>query len=104
MKVNKTSEKYQFYKDGASYVLDFGEVKRAEDKSATVEITEVEEAGLLQLQGTCGCVVAEKTLHDKDRASFKITYTDCDLGFNKVILVQYNKQQLTTILLTGKCN
>lgn len=104
MEIKKITDKYQLYKDGASYVVDFGETKRAEDKTVFLEITGVEEAGLLQLHGTCGCTATEKTLNSKESATFKITYSDCDSEFNKVVSVRYNSQQLTTILLRGKCN
>lgn len=104
MEVNKTSEKYQFYKDGASYILDFGEVKRAEDKSAIVEITEVDEASLVNLQSTCGCSTTDKTVVDKNTVRFNINYNDCATEFNKVLVLQYNGQQLTTILIKGRCS
>lgn len=104
MEVNKISEKYQFYKDGASYVLDFGEVKRAEDKSVYILIKDIEEANRLTLSGTCGCTTTEKTIVDKTSTSFKITYSDCDRGFKKAVIVKYDNIQLTTIILKGRCS
>ena len=104
MKIDKITEKYQLYKDGASYVIDFGETKRAEDKTVEIEITAIEEAGLLKLSETCGCVSVQKTLYDSNRAGFKINYSNCDSPFNQTVVVFYNNKQLTTILLTGRCS
>lgn len=103
MEIRKISEKYNFYQDGAQYVIDFGNVKRAEDKSATIEITGVEEAGLLELGKTCGCTTIGKTLVNKTTAQFKLAYTDCSKEFNKVVVINYDKKKLTTINLKGKC-
>lgn len=104
MNITKISEKYTFSQDGASYIIDFGDVKRAEDKSAVIEISGVEEAGLLELKVTCGCTTQDKTLINKTTARFKLSYNDCSRDFNKVVKINYNKKQLTTILLRGRCN
>ena len=104
MKVDKISEKYNLYKEGASYVVDFGNVKRFEDKSVELQISGVEEAGLLNLEATCGCTIPQKTVVDKNTVKFKVTYTDCVGTFSKVVKVVYNKKQLTTIILKGLCN
>lgn len=104
MEITKISDKYNFYEDGASYVVDFGAVKKAEDKSVIIQITGVAEAGLLELGKTCGCTTIGKTLIDKNTATFKLAYTDCSKSFNKIVTINYNKKKLTTIKLTGQCS
>lgn len=103
MEITKITDKYNFYQDGASYVVDFGEVERAEDKSVVIQITGVEEAGLLELGKTCGCTTIGKTLVNKTTATFKLAYTECSKEFNRVVVINYNKKKSTTILLKGKC-
>lgn len=104
MEIEKTTEKYDLIQEGASYVIDFGEVKRAEDKSVYILIKDVEEADRLTLSGTCGCTTTERTIVDKTSTSFKITYSDCDRDFKKAVIVKYDNIQLTTILLKGRCS
>ena len=103
MQVTKISEKYNFYQEGASYVVDFGDVKRAEKKIVTIKFSEVAEAGLLEFIKVCGCTTITKTLIDKNTAMFKVTYTDCAKEFNKVVKINYNKKLITTIILRGRC-
>jgi hypothetical protein len=103
MEIKKITDKYEFSQDGDSYIVNFGEVKRAEDKSVIIEISQVSEAGLLELGKTCGCTTIGKTLIDKNTAQFKLAYTECSKDFNKVVVINYNKKKLTTILLRGKC-
>lgn len=103
MRIEKTTEKYDLIQEGASYVIDFGETKRAEDKSVYIIVKDVEDAKRLTLSGTCGCTTTERTVVDKTSASFKITYSDCDKEFKKIAIVKYDNIQLTTILLKGRC-
>ena len=103
MQVTKISEKYTFSKDMSSYVLDFGDTKRAEDKTIIFEVTDVEEVGLVEFIKVCGCTTITKTLIDKNTAMFKVTYTDCAKEFNKVVKINYNKKLITTIILRGRC-
>lgn len=103
MQVTKISEKYNFYQDGASYVVDFGDVKRAEKKIVTIKFSEVAEAGLLELGKTCGCTTIGKKLIDKNTATFDLEYSDCAKEFNKVVKINYNKKLITTIILRGRC-
>ena len=103
MQVTKISEKYNFYQEGASYVVDFGDVKRAEKKVVTVKFSDVEEVGLVEFIKVCGCTTITKTLIDKNTAMFKVTYTDCAKEFNKVVKINYNKKLITTIILRGRC-
>lgn len=103
MKVTKITNDFNFYQEGASYIVDFGNVRKSDDKSVVLQFSELEEAGLLELVTTCGCTTKDKTLIDKSTATFKLSYNDCSSTFNKVVKIQYNKKQLTTILLRGQC-
>jgi Protein of unknown function (DUF1573) len=103
MVIKKISDKYNLFEDGASYIVDFGDVKKAEEKTATIEITGIEEASLVTLKATCGCTTTDKTVIDKETVRFKLNYNNCDLNFNKVIVVNYNKKKVTTIILKGRC-
>ena len=103
MQVTKISEKYNFYQEGASYVVDFGDVKRAEKKVVTIQVSGVEEAGNLELAKTCGCTTIGKKLIDKNTATFDLEYSDCAKEFNKVVKINYNKKLTTTIILRGRC-
>lgn len=103
MEVTKVTSDYRFYQDGASYIVDFGNVRKVDDKSVVLQFSELEEAGLLELATTCGCTTKDKTLIDKNTATFKLSYNDCSSTFNKVVKIQYNNKQVTTILLKGQC-
>lgn len=104
MIVEKISDKYNFYEEDGKYVVDFGDVKKAEDKSVTLKFSDVAEAGLLALKVTCGCTTTGKTLIDKNTATFKLTYSDCSKSFTKVVKINYDGKQLTTIILRGACS
>ena len=104
MEIKKVTDKYSFSKSpDNTYVVNFGEVKKAEDKSVVVEVTGVKEAGLVSLKATCGCTTTDKMIIDPTTVRFKISYNNCDISFNKTVVVLYDKLQTTKILLTGQC-
>ncbi len=103
MEVKKISDKFKFYQEGASYIVDFGAVKRFEDKSVTLEVTGVEESGLVGLTPTCGCTTSEKTLVDKNTVRFTLKYNECDNTFAKTNVLKYNGKRITTIIIKGQC-
>ena len=103
LEIKKISEKYNFYQDGASYVVYFGAVKRYEDKIASIQISGVEDSEKLSIKTTCGCTTLEKEIVDKTTAIFKLKYNDCEQSFAKVNVLKYNGNQITTIILKGGC-
>lgn len=103
MKIQKISEKYNFYTDGVEHTLDFGNVKRAEDKSFTIEISDVEDATKIEVIKTCGCTTVNKISADKEKAIWKVTYIECVGKFNKTTVIKYNKQTVTKISFSGTC-
>lgn len=103
MKINKISDKYNFYTDGVTHTLDFGNVKRAEEKSFTIEITDVEDATKVEVIKTCGCTTVNKISATKEKAIWKVTYTECSGKFNKTTVIKYNKQTVSKITFSGVC-
>lgn len=103
MKIQKISDKYNFYTDGVEHTLDFGTVKRAEDKTFTIEITDVEDANKIEVIKTCGCTKVEQISATKEKATWKVTYTECGGKFNKTTVIKYNKQQISKISFSGIC-
>lgn len=104
MEIKKVTDKYSFSKaEDNTYVVGFGEVKKAEDKSVVVEITGVKEAGLVSLKVTCGCTTTDKMIIDPSTVRFKVSYNSCDINFTKTVIVLYNNKQVTKILLKGQC-
>lgn len=103
MTVTKVTNDYNFYKEDTSYVVDFGDVRKADDKSVVLKFSDLDEAGLLELGATCGCTTTGKTLIDKSTATFKLSYTACDSNFTKVVKINYNNAQIAKILLRGRC-
>lgn len=103
MEITKTTEKYNFYKEGNNYVLDLGIKKRVEDTTTTLLITDIEDSSLLEVKKTCGCTNTEKTIIDKNTQSVKISYTQCDPSFAKIMEIKYKNVKIGTIKIKGTC-
>lgn len=104
MEIKKISEKYSFYKQGADYILDLGNIKRAEDRTTEILITGLENANLLTVHPSCGCTGSEKRIIDINSLSVKLNYRDCDPSFAKTVVIKYSNVKIGLIKITGKCS
>ena len=103
MEIKKISDKYQFYQEGADYVLEIANKKAGEDTTTELIISGVEDSNLLTLHPSCGCTLAERILLPDGKVSAKIRYNDCDRTFTKIVIVKYKNVKLTTIKVKGTC-
>jgi len=103
MEITKTTEKYNFYKEGADYVLDLGTIKRAEERTTELLISGVEVSNKITLHPKCGCTSSNKNIIDQNSLSVKVNYKDCDPSFAKIVEVKYNNVKVGLIKIKGKC-
>ena len=103
MKINKVSNKYLLFKEDSEYIIDFGNVKAYEDKSVTLEVTNIEEASLVTIHPTCGCTSQDRKLVNKNTLQVVLRYNDCVGEFTKAVGVQYAGKRMETIILKGRC-
>lgn len=103
MEIQKVTEKYSFYKEGADYILDLGLIKRAENRTTELLISGVEDSNLLTIHPSCGCTASEKTVIDINNLSVKLNYKDCDPTFSKTVVIKYKNVKIGLIKLKGKC-
>lgn len=104
MEIKKTSEKYNFYKEGADYVLDLGRIKRGENTKTDLLITAIEDSNLLEVERTCGCLSSDKELLDKNTQKVTISYNQCDSSFAKIMVVKYRNVKIGQIKIKGQCS
>jgi len=103
MEIVKTTEKYKFYQEGVNYILELGDIKNGENTTTELLVTGIEDSNLLQVVAHCGCTTTDKQLIDKNTQSIKISYTQCDPSFAKILEIKYKGVKLGTIKLKGKC-
>lgn len=99
MEIKKITEKYNFYKDGDNYILHLGSITRGENTKTELLFSNVES---LEVNSTCGCTVAEKTVIDKTTQKYTISYNNCDSSFSKVLSCK-NKEKNFLIKIQGVC-
>ena len=103
MEIKKVTSKYELAQEGTSYVVNFGNVKKFEDKSVTLQVSGVNDSSLLSVKTTCGCTEVNKDIVDKNTANITLKYNDCASTFAKTNILKYDGKQLTTIILKGAC-
>lgn len=103
MKINKTSEKYNFYPDGVNYVLDFGQIKNGEKPTVELVITDLIDSNLLYVKPTCSCTSISKEIVNQTTQKIKLTYLQCDTKISKITEVRYNNVKVCVIKLIGAC-
>lgn len=105
MEITKTTKKYSFYKEGADYILDLGNIKRAEDRTTELLFTGVEDSNFLTLHPSCTCTATtERTIIDQNSLSIKLNYKNCDPTFAKTVVIKYKDVKIGLIKLRGRCN
>lgn len=103
MEIKKVTDKYDFYQDGANYILNLGEIKNGEDTTTELIISGVENIALANISSTCGCSTTNKTILSNGTASVKVKYKECASSFAKVLEITYNNVKTGIIKITGKC-
>lgn len=98
-----TVNKYNIFKEGKDFILDFGEVKNAEDKTVTLLIENIENSELLNINRTCGCTTTNKEIVDAHTQAVRINYNQCDPTISKALEVVYNNKKVGIIKIKGKC-
>lgn len=83
MQITKITEQYEFVKEGNDYVINFGNVKKTDNKSVTLLFQHTKE---LILTPTCGCTLAEREDLENGDVIYKINYNQCDTSFAKTIV------------------
>lgn len=103
MEIKKISEKYDFYQEGANYVLNLGGIKNGEDTTTELNVSGLEDTKLFQIRSTCGCTVVTPVVKEDMSISVKVKYNNCDSSFTKVLEVLYNNVKVGIIKIKGTC-
>lgn len=98
-----TVNKYNIYKENGTYILDFGNVKAAEDKTVSLLIKGIEDSTKLKVLRTCSCTIAHEEIVDKNTQIVRLTYDQCAPTIAKVLEVRYNNKKIGIIKIKGKC-
>ncbi len=104
MEVIKTSEKYNFYKEGEKYILDLGKKKRAEDTPTEFLISGLEDSKLFSIKGSCGCVTTKIEVIDQNTIKASIRYTECESKIVKFAVLKYQGVRINEIKIIGTCS
>lgn len=104
MEITKTTEKYSFYKEGSDYILDLGNIKRAEDRTTELLFTGVEDANQISIHPQCGCTSSDKKVIDENSLSVKLNYKNCDPTFAKIVEIKYKNVKIGLIKIKGACH
>ncbi len=104
MEITKTTEKYNFYKEGENYILDLGNIKRTENRETGLLFTGIEDSKAITLKPGCQCTeTTDKIIIDENTLSVKLTYNDCDATIAKTVSIKYNNVNIGLIKIKGKC-
>lgn len=103
MQIKKISTNYNFYQDGANYILNLGEIKNGDDTTTELIISEVEDLKKVLVKSTCGCTVVTPVIKSDSTVSVKVKYNECASSFAKILEVYYNNVKTGIIKITGKC-
>jgi len=103
MEIKKISEKYNFYQEGANYVLDLGGIKNGEDTTTELNVSGFENPNLLTFHPVCGCTSSSKTVLEDLSVSIKLKYNNCDPSFAKVVEIKYDNKKVGIIKIKGTC-
>lgn len=104
MEIQKTSVKYNLYREGADYILDLGTIKRGENTETVLLINQIEDSSLLTIHPQCGCTASEVKRIDQNSLSVNLTYKNCDPSFVKVVEIKYRNVKIGIIKIKGKCS
>lgn len=103
MEIKKISDKYDFYQEGANYVLNLGGIKNGEDTTTELNVSGFEDPKLLLVKSTCGCTVVSPTINTDKTVSVKVKYNECGSSFTKVLEILYNNVKVGIIKIKGTC-
>lgn len=102
MEISKITEKYNLYKEGEIYIIELGDIKRAEDNSVEVRLTQLEDSSKITIHPKCGCTVPSYSIVSQSEMTIKLAYQDCESSFSKVTEIRY-KNNTTVIKIKGRC-
>ncbi len=101
MNIEKLTEKYTLAKEGTTWFLYLGSIKKGEDTTTKLLFTDVD-SSTFNLKPTCGCLAKEQKIIDDKTVEVSVSYNQCDNPFKKTFQIK-NNGKITELKLQGTC-